>query len=31
MQPLDRTDAENEVFYLITNNYNFSKAHIVAP
>ena len=30
-QPLDRTDSANDVFYLINNNYNFSKAHTVAP
>jgi len=30
MQPLDRTDSVNDVFYLIINTYNFSKAHIVA-
>jgi hypothetical protein len=31
MQPLDRTDSVNDVFQLIINTYNFSKAHTVAP
>jgi hypothetical protein len=31
MQPLDQTDSVNDVFELIINNYNFSKAHTVAP
>jgi len=31
MQPLDRTDSANDVFELIINTYNFSKAHTVAP
>jgi hypothetical protein len=31
MQPLDRTDCVNDIFQLIINTYNFSKAHIIAP
>ena len=31
MQPLDRTYSVNDVFELIINTYNFSKAHTVAP
>jgi hypothetical protein len=31
MQPLEQTDSVNDIFYLIINTYNFSKAHTVAP